>query len=74
MSEDAKQSTLTERAGGRKALGFYAALGSCLLLALLDKAHTEVLGLIDTLYLFYAGANVVAKRQPLNTKEDKKNE
>ena len=72
MSDQPKQATLTERAGGRKALGFYAALGSCLLLALLDKAHTEVLGLIDTLYLFYAGANVVAKRQPPTTEEDKK--
>jgi len=72
MSEQAKQPTLTERVGGRKALGFYAALSSCLLLALLDKAHTEVLGLIDTLYLFYAGANVVAKRQPQKNEDKKK--
>ena len=54
--------TMTERAGGRKATAFYATLASCLLLALLDKAHTEVLGLIDTLFLVYAGANVFAKR------------
>ena len=74
MSDQPTQATLTERVGGRKALGFYAALASCLLLALLDKAQTEVLGLIDTLYLFYAGANVVAKRQATPIKEDKKNE
>ena len=72
MSDQPTQATLTERAGGRKALGFYAALASCLLLALLDKAQTEVLGLIDTLYLFYAGANVVAKRQAPPITEDKK--
>ena len=56
--------TLTEKAGGRKATAFYATLASCLLLALLDKAHTEVLGLIDTLFFVYAGANVMAKRTP----------
>ena len=54
--------TVTERAGGRKATAFYATLASCLLLALLDKAHTEVLGLIDTLFFVYAGANVFSKR------------
>jgi hypothetical protein len=59
MSE---KQTLTEKAGGRKATAFYATLASCLLLALLDKAHTEVLGLIDTLFFVYAGANVMAKR------------
>lgn len=58
--------TLTEKVGGRKALGFYSALGCCFVLALLDKAHTEVLGLIDTLFFIYAGANVMAKRQPQN--------
>ena len=55
--------TLTEKLGGRKALAFYAALGCSFTLALLDKATTEVLGLIDTLFFIYAGANVVAKRQ-----------
>ena len=61
--------TVTERAGGRKATAFYATLASCLLLALLDKAHTEVLGLIDTLFLVYAGANVMAKRTPQPTNQ-----
>lgn len=65
--------TLTDKAGGRKALGFYAALACCFILALLDKAHTEVLGLIDTLFFIYAGANVMAKRNLLK-KEEVKNE
>ena len=66
--------TLTENLGGRKALAFYSALACCFVLALLDKAHTEVLGLIDTLFFIYAGANVMAKRTPAaptNTEEKK---
>ena len=57
-----RQPTLTEKAGGRKALGFYSALACCFILAIMDKAHAEVLGLIDTLFFIYAGANVMAKR------------
>ena len=67
MSEKADEKTATEKAGGRKAMAFYATLSCCLLLALLDKAHTEELGLIDTLFLVYAGSNVLSKRK---TKED----
>ena len=70
-----KEAKLLDKAGGRKALAFYTTLGACLLLALLDKAHTEVLGLIDTLFFIYAGANVMSKRTPptIGT-EEKKNE
>ena len=64
MSEQKDEKTATEKAGGRKAMAFYATLACCLLLALLDKAHTEVLGLIDTLFLVYAGSNVLSKRTP----------
>ena len=63
MSEKSAEKTATEKVGGRKAAAFYATLASCLLLALLDKAHTEVLGLIDTLFLVYAGSNVLSKRK-----------
>jgi hypothetical protein len=67
--------TMTDKAGGRKALAFYAALACCFILALLDKAHTEVLGLIDTLFFIYAGANVMAKRQPqIKKTKEKTNE
>ena len=60
--------TMTEKMGGRKALAFYAALACCFTLALLDKAHAEVLGLIDTLFFIYAGANVMVKRQAQTSK------
>ena len=59
---------MTEKMGGRKALAFYAALACCFTLALLDKAHAEVLGLIDTLFFIYAGANVMVKRQAQTSK------
>ena len=64
MSEKKDEKTATEKAGGRKAMAFYATLACCFALALLDKAHTEVLGLIDTLFLVYAGSNVLSKRTP----------
>ena len=60
--------TMTDKMGGRKALAFYAALACCFTLALLDKAHAEVLGLIDTLFFIYAGANVMVKRQAQTSK------
>jgi len=41
---------------------------------LLDKAHGEILGLIDTLFFIYAGANVMSKRTAFNKKEEKINE
>lgn len=58
---DTPTPSMLEKIGGRKAATFYASLFSILLLALLDKATTEIMGLIDTLFLTYAGANVVAK-------------
>lgn len=63
--------SMTDKAGGRKALAFYAALACCFTLALLDKAHAEVLGLIDTLFFIYAGANVIVKRQQAPTSKNK---
>jgi len=70
---------IIEQLGGRKAMAFYAALVCCFTLALLDKAKTEILGLIDTLYLVFAGANVAVKRteavaQKAIEKQQKKNE
>tara|TARA_Y100000592_G_scaffold3800_2_gene5502 strand:+ start:10276 stop:10491 length:216 start_codon:yes stop_codon:yes gene_type:complete len=64
--------TLTGKAGGRKAAGFYAALACSFVLALSGKASGEVLGLIDTLYLVFAGANVAAKRMNKPTDEETK--
>ena len=55
--------TWTEKAGGRKAAAFYACLACILILAMMDKAETHILGLIDTLFLVYAGANVAKSAQ-----------
>ena len=69
---------IIEQLGGRKAMGFYAALFCSFILALSGKASGETLGLIDTLYLVFAGANVAAKsrinqqNQNNETKEVKK--
>ena len=52
----------TEKLGGRKASAFYASLAVTFILAISGKAETHVLGLIDTLFFIYAGANVFAKR------------
>ena len=49
--------------GGRKATAFYASLACILILAMMDKAETHILGLIDTLFLVYAGANVAKSAQ-----------
>jgi hypothetical protein len=52
-------------------MGFYAALACSFVLALTEKASGEILGLIDTLYLVFAGANVAAKRvSPTQKKEE----
>ena len=64
---------MIEQLGGRKAMGFYAALFCSFILALSGKASGETLGLIDTLYLVFAGANVAAKRtNNLKPQEDPK--
>jgi hypothetical protein len=43
-----------------------------LILAIFNKATSSTLGLIDTLYLVYAGSNVATKLKA--TKEEPKNE
>ena len=61
-------SKLIKAFGGRKSFMFLVTLISVCTLSAFNKASTEVLGLIDTLYLVYAGSNVAAK------KKEKKNE
>ena len=62
------EKTWTEKAGGRKAAAFYACLVSIMVLALAGKAETHVLGLIDTLFLVFASANVMIKPKQLDAK------
>ena len=62
------EKTWTEKAGGRKAAAFYACLVCIMVLALAGKAETHVLGLIDTLFLVFASANVMIKPKQLDAK------
>ena len=59
--------SVKQKLGGRKCIAFYASLGVVTLLSVLGKATTETLGLIDTLFLIYAGANVAAKKHENKT-------
>mgnify|MGYP000061872123 FL=1 len=65
------EKTLVEKLGGRKSAAFYACLLSMLVLALVDKAETHILGLIDTLFLVYAGANVAIKPKQLDAQTER---
>ena len=58
--------------GGRKSAMFTLTLITVFLLAILNKASSSTLGLIDTLYLVYAGSNVATKFK--TDKEESKNE
>lgn len=55
--------------GGRKSFMFLVTLTAVCILSAFNKASTEVLGLIDTLYLVYAGSNVAAKKKENKTNE-----
>ena len=57
---------LIKKFGGRKCFMFLVTLFVVSVLSWFDKASTEVLGLIDTLYLVYAGSNVAAKKKEKN--------
>ena len=50
-----------KKLGGRKSSMFCFTLLVVFLLSIFNKATTEILGLIDTLYLVYAGSNVATK-------------
>ena len=62
-------SKLMKTFGGRKSFMFLITLTAVCILSAFNKASTEVLGLIDTLYLVYAGANVAAKKKENKTNE-----
>ena len=62
-------SNIIKSLGGRKSFMFILTLLASVLLAIFNKANTEILGLIDTLYLVYAGANVSAKKKGVSKDE-----
>ena len=62
--------TLLDKVGGRKAMAFYATLIVLFILALINKAHAEIISAIDSLFLIFAGSNVMkAKTQQNESKE-----
>ena len=62
--------TLLDKLGGRKAMAFYATLIVLFILALINKAHAEIISAIDSLFLIFAGSNVIkAKTQTQESKE-----
>ena len=66
-----KKRTMLQRMGGRKAMAFYATLLVLFTLAIMGKAHAEIISAIDSVFLIFAGANVAKGRQD---KEPKKEE
>ena len=76
MSEDKKDEkkrTMLQRLGGRKAMAFYATLLVLFILAIINKAHAEIISAIDSLFLIFAGSNVM-KGRTQDTKETPKEE
>ena len=71
--EDVKEEkTMLDRLGGRKAMAFYCTLLVLFILALIGKAHAEIISAIDSLFLIFAGSNVIkSKTQQTQTGENK---
>ena len=72
VEETKEPRTLLDKLGGRKAMAFYATLLVLFILALINKAHAEIISAIDSLFLIFAGSNVIkSKTQPNNEGESK---
>ena len=71
--EDVKEEkTMLDRLGGRKAMAFYCTLLVLFILALIGKAHAEIISAIDSFFLIFAGSNVIkSKTQQTQTGENK---
>ncbi len=70
MDKETKKRTMLQRLGGRKAMAFYATLAVLFILAMMNKAHAEIISAIDSLFLIFAGANVAKGRQDTETKKE----
>ena len=67
-----EEKTMLDRLGGRKAMAFYCTLLVLFILALIGKAHAEIISAIDSLFLIFAGSNVIkSKTQQTQTGENK---
>ena len=65
---------MLQKVGGRKSMGFYCTLIVLFILAIMNKAHAEIISAIDSLFLIFAGANVAKGRQNKEPKKENKNE
>ena len=71
-TEETKDRTMLDFFGGRKAMAFYCTLLVLFILALIEKAHAEIISAIDSLFLIFAGSNVIkSKTQSTNEGESK---
>ncbi len=69
-SIEEKDKTMLDFFGGRKAMAFYCTLLVLFILALINKAHAEIISAIDSLFLIFAGSNVMkSKTQTQESKE-----
>lgn len=74
QEETKEERTLLDKLGGRKAMAFYATLLVLFILALINKAHAEIISAIDSLFLIFAGSNVMkAKTKTEEKKEEVSN-
>jgi len=74
QEETKEERTLLDNLGGRKAMAFYATLLVLFILALINKAHAEIISAIDSLFLIFAGSNVMkAKTKTEEKKEEVSN-
>lgn len=51
-------------------MAFYATLLVLFILAIMNKAHAEIISAIDSLFLIFAGANVAKGRQNNELKKE----
>ena len=65
--------TVLDILGGRKAMAFYATLLVLFILALIGKAHAEIISAIDSLFLIFAGSNVMKAKKTTDIQNEVKN-
>jgi threonine/homoserine/homoserine lactone efflux protein len=71
VEETKEPRTLLDKLGGRKAMAFYATLLVLFILALINKAHAEIISAIDSLFLIFAGSNVMKAKTQQNQEKEK---
>ena len=67
-----KEKTMLDIFGGRKAMAFYCTLLVLFILALINKAHAEIISAIDSLFLIFAGSNVIKSKTQSNNEGESK--